>query len=316
MNLSIAIQMDPVESINIESDSSFSLGLEAQARGYALYCYQPQDLSSHNGNIKASLREVIFRREQGNHFTLGKEIISSFNEIDIILMRQDPPFDMNYLTYTYLLERLPKSVMVINNPLEVRNCPEKLFVLNFSQFMAPTLVTANFEEAEKFFHEHKDIIIKPLYAHGGADINRVNSLATLPDTFGSLLDKYKAPVMVQKFLPEVANGDKRIIFIDGKVAGAINRIPPKGEILSNTARGGSANATELTKRDLEICAAVGPELRKRGLLLAGIDVIDGYISEINVTSPTGMQFIDRIYGTNLAAIFWDCVEGYKERKPV
>lgn len=313
MSLVIAIQMDPVESIKIDSDSSFYLGLEAQARGYTIYYYQPKDLLIHNGVVKARLREIIFRREKNNHFTLGTEISSSFEEIDVVLMRQDPPFDMNYLTYTYLLEKLPKQVMVVNNPAEVRNCPEKLFVLNFKQFMAPTLVTANLAEAKEFFLEHKDIIIKPLYAHGGADINRVTSLDLLPEVFESLLMQYHAPVMVQKFLSEVVQGDKRIMFIDGEVVGAINRVPPEGAILSNTARGGTANATELTARDVEICAAVGPELKKRGLLLAGIDVIAGHITEINVTSPTGMQFIDRIYGTNLPGIFWDCVESYKER---
>lgn len=314
MSLAIAIQMDPVESIKIETDSSFALGLEAQARGHTLYYYQPKDLFIHNGVVKSRLRQITFRREKNNHFTLGKELFSSFKEIDVILMRQDPPFDMNYLSYTYLLEKLPERVMVINNPTQVRNCPEKLFVLNFSQFMAPTLVTANLQEAKEFLSDHKDIIIKPLYAHGGADINRVTSLDVLPTVFQSLVQQYHAPVMVQKFLPEVANGDKRIMFIDGNVVGAINRVPQEGTILSNTARGGTAHATELTKRDLEICAAVGPELKKRGLLLAGIDVIAGYITEINVTSPTGMQLIDRIYGTNLPAIFWDCIEKYKKQK--
>lgn len=313
MPLKIAIQMDAVESIKIDSDSSFSLGLEAQGRGHKLYYYQPKDLSIYNGRVKAALREITFRREKGNHFTLGNEIFSSFKEIDVILMRQDPPFDMNYLTYTYLLERLPKRVMVINNPTEVRNCPEKLFVLNFAEFMAPTLITANFAEVEEFFHEHNDIIIKPLYAHGGADINRVSKLEDLAAPFQELTRQYNAPLIAQKFLPEVTEGDKRIVFIDGKVVGAINRVPPSGQILSNTARGGTATATILTKRDLEICDAIGPELKKRGLLLVGIDVIGGYVTEINVTSPTGLQFIDRIYNTNLAAIFWDCVELYKQK---
>jgi glutathione synthase len=312
MTLSIAIQMDPVESIKIETDTSFALGLEAQARGYKLYYYQPKDLSIHNGRVKAALREVAFRREKGNHFSLGTELFSSFKEIDVVLMRQDPPFDMNYLTYTYMLERLPGHVMVLNNPTEVRNCPEKLFVLNFSQFMPPTLITANFEEAEEFFHEYRDIIIKPLYAHGGADINRVDSVDKLPPAFHGLMLQYNSPLMVQKFMPEVKDGDKRIMFIDGQVVGVINRMPPEGAFLSNTARGGTAHATKLTKRDLEICDAVGPELQKRGLLLAGIDVIGGHITEINVTSPTGMQLIDRIYGTNLPAIFWNCVEKYKK----
>lgn len=311
MPLKIAIQMDAVESIKIETDSTLALAIEAQIRGHKIYYYQPKDLSVYNGKVSASMREITFRKEKGNHFTIGAEIFSSFKEIDVVLMRQDPPYDMNYLTYTYFLERLPKRVLVLNNPTEVRNCPEKLFVLNFSQFMAPTLVTANFADAEEFFHEHKDIIIKPLYAFGGVDINRVNQLDNLQDTFLALLQQYNAPLMVQKFLPEVKDGDKRIMFIDGNFVGAINRIPREGEIRSNMAVGGSAHATELTEREKEICASVGPELKKRGLLLAGIDVIGGYITEINVTSPTGLQVIDRIYGTNLPGIFWDCAEKYK-----
>lgn len=304
--------MDAVESIKIETDSTLALGIEAQARGHILYYYQPKDLSVYNGKVSAAMRQITFRKEKGNHFTLGEEIFSSFKEIDVVLMRQDPPYDMNYLTYTYFLERLPKRVLVLNNPTEVRNCPEKLFVLNFSQFMAPTLVTANFAEIEEFFHEHKDIIIKPLYAHGGADINHVNKLEMLQETFNSLMNQYKTPLMAQLFLPEVTKGDKRIMFIDGQFVGAINRIPREGEIRSNMAVGGTAHATELSERELEICATVGPELKKRGLLLAGIDVIGGYITEINVTSPTGLQAIDRIYGSNLPGIYWDCVEKYKK----
>lgn len=311
MPLKIAIQMDPVESINIDSDSSFALALEAETRGHSVYYYQPKDLCMHNGRLKAALKAIKFKREKGNHFTLGAEIFSSFTEIDVVLMRQDPPFDMNYLTYTYFLERMPKNVLVLNNPREVRNCPEKLFVLNFSQFMPPTLISANYDEVEEFFHENQDIIIKPLYAHGGADINRVNKPDALAPIFHTIMQQYKAPLIAQKFLPEVAKGDKRIIFIDGEVVGAINRLPPAGEIRSNTARGGTALKTELSARDKEICKALGPELKKRGLILVGIDVIGGYLTEINVTSPTGLQFVDRLYGTNLAAKFWDCVEKQK-----
>lgn len=311
MPLKVAIQMDAAESINIDSDSTFVLAMEAEKRGHIVYYYQPKDLSVYNGQLKASLRRISFRREKGNHFTLGEELFSSFKEIDVILMRQDPPYDMNYLTYTYFLERLPKRVLVLNNPTEVRNCPEKLFVLNFSEFMAPTLITANFEDAEEFFHEYKDIIVKPLYAHGGADINHVTSHETLHHSFNSLMEQYNSPLMVQKFLPEVTKGDKRIMFIDGEFVGAINRIPKEGDIRSNLAAGGSAHKTELTAREKEICAAVGPELKKRGLLLVGIDVIDGYITEINVTSPTGLQALDRLNGTNLPAVFWDAVERYK-----
>ena len=302
--------MDPVESINIETDTSFALGLEAQARGHKLYYYQPKDLSIYNGQVKASISEIAFQKESGEHFTLGKKIFSSFNDIDVVLMRQDPPFDMNYITYTHLLERLPKTVLVLNNPAEVRNAPEKIFVLNFAHLMPPTLISANFKEVEEFFHEHNNIILKPLYAHGGADINQITKLEDLSGTFNELINQYNAPLIAQKFLKEVKDGDKRVILIDGEVAGAINRIPPAGDIRSNTAIGGSAHKTELTKRDQEICDAIGPELKKRGLTLAGIDIIGGYITEINVTSPTGIPFIDDIYDTNLSAIFWDCVEGY------
>lgn len=311
MPLKIAIQMDAAESIHIDRDSTFVLAMEAEKRGHIVYYYQPKDLSVYNGRVKAMLRRISFRREVGNHFTLGEELFSSFKEIDVILMRQDPPYDMNYLTYTYFLERLPKRVMVLNNPTEVRNCPEKLFVLNFAEFMAPTLITANFEEVEEFFHEYADIIIKPLYSHGGADINRVESHEKLAGTFQGLMGRYDSPLVVQKFLPDVAKGDKRIMFIDGEFVGAINRIPKEGDIRSNLAAGGSAHKTELTDRERQICAAVGPELKKRGLLLAGIDVIGGYITEINVTSPTGLQALDRLNGTNLPAVFWDAVERYK-----
>ena len=311
MSLSIAIQMDPVESIKIETDSTYNLGLEAQARGHTLYYYQPKDFSIYNGKVKAGFRKLNFHNEKSTYFSLGEEVFSSFNDIDVVLMRQDPPFDMNYLTYTYMLEMLPPKVMVVNNPSEVRNCPEKLFVLNFSQFMAPTLVTANFEEVEEFFHEHKDIIIKPLYAHGGRDINRVNSRDSLPEVFQTVMQQYNAPLMVQLFLPAVAKGDKRIMFVDGQFVGALNRLPKEGNICSNMAQGGTAHATELTSREKEICAAIGPELKKRGLLLVGIDVIGGFITEINVTSPTGIPSINRLCNTNVAAIFWDCVEKYK-----
>ncbi len=311
-SLNIAIQMDAIESIKFASDSSLALGLEAQNRGHALYYYQPKDLSVSNGKVTAALHEITLRNDKDNYFTIGAEISSDFEDIDVVLMRQDPPYDMNYLTYTYMLERLPKHVMVLNNPAEVRNCPEKLFVLNFNQFMAPTLVTANFAEVEKFFHEHKDIIIKPLYAHGGLDINRVNRPEQLQETFEIIMQAYHAPLMVQSFLPEVAKGDKRIMFVDGQVVGAINRIPKEGDIRSNLAQGGTAHATELTAREKEICAAIGPQLKKRGLLLAGIDVIGGYVTEINVTSPTGIPSINRLCNTNVAAIFWDAVENYKQ----
>ncbi len=308
MPLKIAIQMNPVESIKLETDSSFALGLEAQKRGHIVYYYQPKELSLRNGKVTSTLKEIIFRREKGNHFTIGNEIFSSFKEIDVVLMRQDPPFDMNYVTYTYLLEMLPKKTLVLNNPREVRNCPEKLFVFNFNKFMAPTIVSANYEDIEEFFHENQDIILKPLYAFGGSDIFRVQNIKSLGDVFETLMKAYNTPVMAQTFLPDVMKGDKRIMFIDGQVVGAINRIPKEGEIKANVAAGGTAYATTLTKREEEICAAIGPELKKRGLFLVGIDVIGGYVTEINVTSPTGLQLIDRIYNTNLPAVFWSCVE--------
>lgn len=303
--IKVAIQMDQIDTINIDTDSSFALALEAQKRGYEVFYYQPKDLSLQDGLVKASLRAVEFRRDKNNFFTLGNEFFSSFKEIDVVLMRQDPPFNMNYITYTYLLEKLPMHVRVINNPKSVRDCPEKLFVINFKEFMTPTLVTMNISEAEEFLHEHQEIIVKPLYAHAGNDVNKVTDITQLTSVFHKLVTSYGAPVMVQRFIKEVSLGDKRIIFINGEVVGAINRIPPEGAITSNTARGGKAVATELTKREHKICEALGPELKKRGLFLAGIDVINGYLNEINVTSPTGMQLIDRIYGTDLPKLFWD-----------
>lgn len=300
--------MDAIDTINIDSDTTFILGLEAQKRGYALYYYQPHQLSLHNGTVTASVQPLHLRRDKDNYFTLGEVQSIALNTMDVVLMRQDPPYDMNYLTYTYFLERIHPDTMVVNNPTEVRNCPEKIFVCDFAEFMAPTLISANKDEITAFKDQHRDIILKPLYAHGGADIYRAAAQEDALAAFDILHEKYRQPIIAQTYLPNVVNGDKRIIFIDGKVAGAINRIPAEGGILSNLVRGGTAHKTTLTARELAICEVVGPELKKRGLLLVGIDVIDGYLTEINVTSPTGLQSINRLENTCLEAVFWDAVE--------
>jgi glutathione synthase len=309
MTLQIAIQMDPIESININADSTFVLALEAQKRGYTLYHYLPRKLTFREGRVTARAHSLKVRREQGRHFDLGPEQELDLATMDVVLMRQDPPFDMAYITATHVLEHIHPKTLVVNDPVHVRNAPEKLFVTHFEGVMPPTLITADVEEIKAFRRHYNDIILKPLYGNGGAGVFHIR-----PDdeNMGALLEifttTWREPVIVQRYVPEVRQGDKRIILVDGKAVGAINRVPAAGEARSNMHVGGRPEKTELTKREQEICDIIGPALKERGLIFTGIDVIGGYLTEINVTSPTGLQEINRFNGTALEADVWDAIE--------
>ncbi|KQP28351.1 glutathione synthetase [Methylobacterium sp. Leaf469] len=309
MALTVAVQMDSIRAIRIAGDTTFALLLEAQARGHRLLHYTPDRLSLQGGRVTARVETLTVQDVEGAHATLGVPERMDLSEVDVVLMRQDPPFDMAYITATHMLERLPASTLVVNNPAEVRNAPEKLFVLDFPALMPPTLITRDKAEIEAFRAEHGAIVMKPLHGHGGAAVFRV-----LPEdaNFGSMFDLFSVTFreqwVVQRFLPRITEGDKRIILVDGEPLGAINRVPALNDIRSNMVRGGAAAASDLTPRELEICAAIGPELRRRGLILVGIDVIDGNLTEINVTSPTGIRAIKRLGGPDLAVSVWDAIE--------
>ena len=309
MALTVAIQMDHVSSIDISGDSTFVLALEAQRRGHKLLHYLPGDLSYHHGRVTAWAEPMDVRREAGNHFTLGETSRVDLADVDVVLMRQDPPFDMAYITATHLLEMVHPKTLVVNNPAEVRNAPEKLFVTRFAQFMPPTLIATNRQDILAFREEHKDIIVKPLYGNGGAGVFHISpgdeNLNSLLEMFTEM---FREPVIVQAYLKDVRQGDKRIILIDGEVAGAVNRVPAAGESRSNMHVGGKPLKSELTAREREICAALAPELKARGLIFVGIDVIGGYLTEINVTSPTGLQEINRFDGVSLESDIWDAIE--------
>jgi glutathione synthase len=309
MALTVAIQMDPIERIDIAGDSTFSLALEAQARGHALLYYGSRDLTFRNGAVVARARTLAVRPVKGDHFALGEPLVRDLSHVDVVLMRQDPPFDMAYITATHILERLQPKTLVVNDPFHVRNAPEKLFVTLFKDLMPPTLITGDREEIRAFRAEHGDIILKPLYGNGGAGVFRVKSD---DENLGALLEMftqfYREPVIVQRYVPEVRKGDKRIILVDGEFAGAINRVPAEGEARSNMHVGGRPESTILTAREKTICAALGPELRTRGLIFAGIDVIGDYLTEINVTSPTGIQEVRRFGGADIAKLVWDAIE--------
>ncbi|MBO6827231.1 MAG: glutathione synthase [Sneathiella sp.] len=309
MSLTVAIQMDPIESIDIKGDSTFVLALEAQARGHKLYHYGPQDLSFLDGKIIATARPLEVRYEHGNHYTLGAAERLDLATTDVVLMRQDPPFDMSYITATHLLERVHPKTLVVNDPVSVRNAPEKIFVTHFDGVLPPTLISSNLEEMKAFRAEHKDIIIKPLYGNGGAGVFHLKpedeNLTVIHELFNEF---YREPMIIQKYLPEVRKGDKRIILVDGKPVGAINRVPQEGESRSNMHVGGQAVKTELTPREQEICEIIGPSLKEQGLIFVGIDVIGDYMTEINVTSPTGIQEINRFNNVKLEAEIWDCIE--------
>ena len=309
MALTVAIQMDPIESIDISADSTFVLALEAQARGYRLWHYLPRHLSLRDGRVTAVARPLTVRRKRGDHFTLGKPKVLNVADADVVLMRQDPPFDMAYITATHILEHVQPGTLVVNDPVHVRNAPEKLFVTHFQGVMPPTLVTADRAAIHTFRGEHRDIIVKPLYGNGGAGVFHIRpddeNLNALLDLFTSVS---REPVIVQRYIPEVRKGDKRIIVIDGEPAGAILRVPAKGEARSNLHAGGTAKPTTISRRERDICAVIGPALRERGLLFAGIDVIGDYLTEINVTSPTGLQEVNRFNGVKLEARVWDAIE--------
>jgi glutathione synthase len=310
MSLTVAVQMDPLEGINIAGDSTFAIMLGAQKRGHRLFHYLAPHLSYCDGRVTARARQIELRPEPGDHFSYGEwHLLDLADEADVVLMRQDPPFDLGYITATHLLERVQGQTLVVNDPASVRNAPEKLFVLDYVRFMPPTLITRSLEETREFHAEHGEIVVKPLYGNAGNAVFKVGrdgaNLGALAELFGHV---WVEPFMVQAFLPAVAEGDKRIVLIDGKVTGAINRVPGKGEIRSNLAAGGTAHPTELTEREREICDALGPELARRSLLFVGIDVIGGYLTEINVTSPTGIVAIDRFNGTDTPGLIWDAIE--------
>jgi glutathione synthase len=314
MALNVAVQMDPIERIKIAGDSTFALMLEAQARGHRLHYYTPDQLSLREGRVVAKAAAVEVRDIEGDHFTLHEPKFVDLAGFDVVLLRQDPPFDLAYITSTHLLELLPPNVLVVNDPASVRNAPEKLFVMNFPELMPPTLITRDRELIEAFRAEHGEVVMKPLHGHGGAAVFK---LARTDPNFGSLYDLFAAtfrePWVVQRFLPQVSRGDKRIILVDGVAAGAVNRVPAANDIRSNMVRGGAAAAAELTPREKDICAAIGPELKRRGLVLVGIDVIDGYLTEINVTSPTGIRAIKKVGGPDLAASVWDAIEDKRKQ---
>ena len=310
MSLNVAVQMDPIETINIAGDSTFAIMLGAQARGHRLWHYEAGDLSYRDGRVTAPARQITVKRVEGDHFAFGEQrTIDLAEDVDVVLMRQDPPFDLAYITATHLLERVCDRTLVVNDPASVRNAPEKLFVLDYARFMPQTMITRRLEEARAFHAEHGEVVVKPLYGNAGSAVFHVGrndaNLAALTELFGQV---WREPFMVQAFLPDVSKGDKRIVLVDGKVAGAINRLPKDGEIRSNLAAGGRAEACELTPRETEICEVLGPELARRGLLFVGIDVIAGYLTEINVTSPTGIVAIDRFNGTDTPAMIWDAIE--------
>jgi glutathione synthase len=309
MGLSVAVQMDPITAIDIAGDSTFALMLEAQRRGHSLFHYHVNALASRDGSLFASGEAVTVRDEKGNHATLGERQRIDLATQDVILMRQDPPFDMGYITATHLLERIHPKTLVVNDPAEVRNAPEKLFILRYGNLMPPTLITRDWAELDAFRREHGDIILKPLYGNGGAGIFKTHegdqNFSSLLEMFGQL---FKEPIIAQRYLPEVRAGDKRIILVDGKVAGAINRVPGANDHRSNMHAGGRAEPTTLTKREHEICEAIGPDLKRRGLIFTGIDVIGDYMTEINVTSPTGIRQVKRFGGADIAALIWDAIE--------
>lgn len=309
MALTVAIQMDPIEHVKIDADSTFSLMLEAQARGHALLYYGPRQLFFRDGVVGATVRPLKVRAVAGDHFTLGEASVVDLSRADVVLLRQDPPFDLAYITTTHLLERLGPKTLVSNDPAEVRNAPEKLLVTAFGNLMPPTLIASDPAQIRAFREEHKDIVLKPLYGNGGAGVFRLRpddeNLASLLEMYASF---YREPIMVQRYLPEVRQGDKRIILIDGEFAGMINRIPAAGEARSNMHVGGKAVPAQPSVRDKEICAAIGPELKKRGLIFAGIDVIGDWLTEINVTSPTGIQEVKRFGGPDGASLIWDAIE--------
>jgi glutathione synthase len=309
MRLNVAVQMDPIERINIRGDSTFALLLEAQRRAHVLSYYTPDRLSLRDGKVSAAIRPLEVRDVASDHFSLGEPRLTDLSTLDVILLRQDPPFDLAYISTTHILERVHPRTLVVNDPAQVRNAPEKIFVTEFPDLMPPTLITRDREAIKAFRAEQGDIVMKPLYGKGGEAVFRV---AREDMNFGSLYDlfvtMFREPWVVQKFLPAVKDGDKRIILVDGEFAGAVNRVPAPDDLRSNMVRGGVPKATELSDRERDICTRLGPSLRERGLLFVGIDVIDGFLTEINVTSPTGIRAVKNLGGPDIAALIWDKIE--------
>jgi len=309
MALKVAVQMDPIEHIDIRGDSTFALMLEAQRRGHSLFVYHPDTLALRDGNLSATGCEMQVRDEISRHFEASQARIEDLGNCDVVLMRQDPPFDMNYITYTHLLEAIHPETLVVNDPAWVRNSPEKIFVTEFPDLMPKTLISRDPATINAFRAEVGDMILKPLYGNGGAGVFHLRdgdrNLTSLMEMFGQLT---REPIIVQRYLDDVRGGDKRIILIDGEPVGAINRVPDENDARSNMHVGGKALATEMTKRELEICERIGPSLKERGFILVGIDVIGGNLTEINVTSPTGIRQVKAFGGADIAALFWDAVE--------
>ncbi len=310
MRLSIACQMDPIERIDIRGDSTFAILLEAQRRGHDIFYYTPPNLALRGDKLLARGHTLSVQDKAGDHYKLAAPRVEDLSAWDVVLLRQDPPFDMAYITTTHLLERIHPKTLVVNDPAQVRNAPEKVFVLDFLDLMPATLVTRSLEDVQAFRRQYKDIILKPLYGNGGASVFRIRpedtNLGSLVELFQTV---FREPFMVQEYRPEVRHGDKRIILVDGEIAGAINRVPAKDETRSNLHVGGTAKPAKLTKREREICARLGPELKRRGLLFTGIDVIGDYLTEINVTSPTGIRQVKAFGGNDIAAMIWDAIEG-------
>ncbi len=309
MILKIACQMDPIERIDIRGDSTFAILLEAQKRGHDIFYYTPQSLALHGSRLLARGSSLKVTDKAGDHYSVANSRVEDLATRDVVLLRQDPPFDMAYITSTHLLERIHPATLVVNDPAHVRNAPEKIWVLDFLDLMPPTLVTRSLEDVQAFRAEYNDIILKPLYGNGGASIFRLkpedNNLGSLVELFQTV---FREPFMVQQYRPEVIKGDKRIILVDGEIAGAINRVPAAGETRSNLHVGGTARPTELTKREREICERLRPELKRRGLIFTGIDVIGEYLTEINITSPTGIRQVKAFGGNDIAAMIWDAIE--------
>ena len=309
MKLNVAVQMDPIARINFKGNSTFALLLEAQKRGHALSYYTPDKLSLRGEDLVAPIQVLTVQDKEGDFFTLGEAERRELSSFDVVLLRQDPPFDLAYITSTHFLQRIHPKTLVVNDPASVRNAPEKIFVMDFPELMPPTLISRDMDEINSFRDEHGAVVMKPLHGHGGAAVFRI-----MPQdmNFGSLYDMFsvtfREPWVIQKFIPEIKHGDKRIILVDGEFAGAVNRVPAPDDLRSNMVRGGAAQATELSDREREICARLGPALRERGLLFVGIDVIDGRLTEINVTSPTGIRAIARLGGPDIAAKIWDVIE--------
>ncbi|TSD84244.1 glutathione synthase [Mycobacterium sp. KBS0706] len=309
MGLAVAIQMDPIETIDIGGDSTFAMALEAQARGHRLWHYLPRALSLRDGRLTARARPLTVQAVRGAHHSFGEAETVDLGTVDVILMRQDPPFDMGYITATHLLEHVADRVLVVNDPKEVRNAPEKLLVTHYPELMPPTLITSDRDEIRAFRREHGDIIVKPLYGNGGAGVFRIRpddeNLVSLLEVYERM---YREPIMIQRYLPEIRQGDKRIILVEGEPVGAVSRMPAEGESRANLHVGGRARKTELTEREREICARIGPDLRATGQIFVGIDVIGDYLTEINVTSPTGIHEINRLDRVKIEALLWDAIE--------